>query len=83
VRAPIELRDGRGEKLQTDFYCRSATGNYGCGWYLCEQGINDHPPLPAGHYELTLTADGFAKETVPFELVQGETRTLEVVLHHP
>ena len=59
----------------------TAGGRYGCDWYLCEQGPNDHPPLPAGHYEFTLKAEGFAPEVVPVDLIAGETKTLDVVLH--
>jgi hypothetical protein len=43
--------------------------------------VNDHPQLPAGHYELTLTGEGLAPAVVPFDLVRGETKTLDVVLH--
>ncbi|HTF87404.1 MAG TPA: carboxypeptidase-like regulatory domain-containing protein [Planctomycetota bacterium] len=82
VRAAIELRNAGGDKLQTEFYCTTPTGGYGCGWYLCEQGINDHPPLPAGHYELKLTADGFEDATASFDLIQGETTTLEIPMRH-
>jgi hypothetical protein len=82
VRAAIELRDSRREKLETAFYCITPGGGFGCGWYLCEQGINDHPPLPAGHYELTLTADGFEPATKAFDLIQGETLTLEIPMRH-
>ncbi|MBK7644359.1 MAG: RNA polymerase sigma factor [Planctomycetes bacterium] len=81
VRAAVELRDASGAKLATDFYCVTAGMRYGCGWYLCEQGPNDHPPLPAGHYEFTLKAEGFATEVVPVDLVAGELKTLDVVLH--
>jgi len=81
VRAPVELRNAAGEKLATHFYCITAGGRYGCDWYLCEQGPNDHPPLPAGHYEFTLKAEGFAPEVVPVDLIAGETKTLDVVLH--
>jgi hypothetical protein len=80
VRATVELRDARGDKLRTDFFCLTPGMGYGCGWYLCEQGINDHPPLRAGHYELTLSAEGFETQQTPLDLVQGETRTIEVVL---
>jgi RNA polymerase sigma factor (sigma-70 family) len=81
VRTPIELRNARGEQVPTEFFCLVSGGTYGCGWYLCEQGPNDHPPLPAGHYEFTLKAEGFANEVVGVDLVVGETKTLEVVLH--
>ncbi|MBI5435298.1 MAG: hypothetical protein HZA52_20860 [Planctomycetes bacterium] len=80
VRAAVELRDAGGEKLGTEFYCNVQGMSYGCGWYLCEQGLNDHPPLPAGRYEFTLSAEGYESEVRAVELVAGETRTLEVVL---
>jgi len=81
VRASVELRNTAGETIPTDFYCLTANGHYACGWYLCEQGPNDHPPLPAGHYEFTLKAEGFATEVVPVDIVAGETKTLEVILN--
>lgn len=80
VRATVELRDAGGAKLETDFYCEVQNTHYGCGWYLCEQGLNDHPPLPPGHYEFTLSADGYESEVCAVDLVAGETRTLEVFL---
>ena len=81
LRAAVELRDARGDKLATDFYCITAGARYSCGWSLCEQGLNDHPPLPAGHYELTLSADGFKDEKLQLDLLQGQTQTLEPIMH--
>lgn len=78
VRAEVELRDMQGNKLRTEFFCRTPGMLFGCDWYLCEQGINDHPALPAGKYNLTLIADGYEPAQRQFELVQGETLTLEV-----
>lgn len=83
VRTPVELVDASGAKLATEFYCLLPGQSFGCGWYLCEQGINDHPPLPPGRYTLTLRAEGFAEQSETFDLDAGRTRLLEFVLRRP
>jgi hypothetical protein len=83
VRTPVELHDASGAKLATEFYCRLPGELFGCGWQLCDRGINDHPPLAPGSYALTLRPEGFAEEVVPFDLAAGETRLLEVTLRRP
>lgn len=80
VQATVDLRNFRNERVTTDFYCLKTSGLFGCADYVCAHGINDHPPLPVGHYELSLGASGLATQTVPFDVVAGETQTLEVVL---
>lgn len=80
VRAAVVLRNSAGTKLATEFYSHNQAGVFGCGWYLCELGINDHPALPAGRYEIELTADGFTSQTAVFDLRAGGTETREFVL---
>jgi hypothetical protein len=83
VRTPVELVNASGAKLATEFYCLLPGQSFGCGWYLCEQGVNDHPPLPPGRYTLTLRADGLAEQSETFDLDAGRTRLLEFVLRRP
>jgi RNA polymerase sigma factor (sigma-70 family) len=81
VRAEVELRDESGAKISTDFYCPSGEGTvFRCGGCLCEQGPNDHLPLPPGRYELRLSAEGFVRETLTLDLVAGETATRDFVM---
>lgn len=79
--AAVELRDGTGTKLETEFYGVTNEGLWKSTWSISARGPADHAPLPAGHYELTIAAEGFAPEVFPVDLIAGETTTLDVVLH--
>jgi RNA polymerase sigma-70 factor (ECF subfamily) len=81
--AATKLRDSSGKTLPTDFYFVDSGGLSMIGWGVQGTHANDHPPLPAGHYEITLQAQGFTDELVPFDLVAGRTMTLEVHMKRP
>jgi hypothetical protein len=81
--AATMLRESCGKTLPTDFYFVDSGGLSMIGWGVQGTHANDHPPLPAGHYEITLQAQGFTDELVPFDLVAGRTMTLEVHMKRP